>query len=134
MCRKKKVKKTAEVKTNDVVTNDDVERMKAYFKAIGFDPQKIAATLDILKTDVGNLKNGQTELLKMFFALKAEVEKSNQKTDQKIDRILTILDGLVVKNMQDMKQEDVMHTARLDRHEAALADHDERIEHLEATM
>ncbi len=44
---------------------------------------------------------------------------------------MTVLDGLIVKDMQDMKQEDTMPTARLDRHEAA---HDERIGRLEATI
>ncbi len=143
----KKVKKTPKVQANDLVSNEIFEQIEAYFKAIGFDPKQIALKSDLdalksdvgtlksdvgtLKSDVGSLKKGQAELLRIIFALRDDM---NQKIDQKMDRILTILDGLVVKDMQDMKQEDAMHTARLDRHEAALADHDERIGHLEAAL
>ncbi len=146
----KKVKKT--LKANDAVATEGFEQIEAYFKAIGFDPQKVLevleiinADVDVLKTDMAALKKemnqrfeklekGQIELLKMFFAHKTEMEGRFDELKEGNQRILNLLDKLVVKNMQDMKQEDVMHTARLDRHEAALADHDERIGRLEAMM
>lgn len=126
----KKVKKSP--KANNALATEGFEQIEAYLNAVGFDLRQIALKSDLddlKKTDLDALKKSQAEMLKIIFTLKDDL---NQKIDQKMDRILTILDGLVVKDMQDMKQEDTMHTARLNRHEAAIADHDERIGRLEA--
>ena len=114
-----------------------VKKDTAYLKNFAAVSEKRFEKLESgqVKLEQGQIKleQGQIKLLEMFFEHKDEMKSSMEELMESNRRILTLLDKLIIKDFQGLKQEDTMHIARLSRHDETLADHEERLQELEAS-
>ncbi len=139
----------------ETLENDPVlAKVEAYLKSIGYKPERITELLESIQKDteflkshaaktddrfegvetrLNDLEKGHSEMIRRFFALEDKMEANQEALNQKFDRLFTILDS-VAKDIQDLKTEKIAATARLDRHDKQLIDHDKRIGRLETVQ
>ncbi len=122
---------------NNVATKKDIKQLEnkfdKKFEQVDQRFEQIDKRFEGVEKRLTTLENGQKDLLRRYFSLEDKIDANHNQLNQRFDQLFTLLDGHA-KKIQDLETERISATARMDRHDKQLIEHDRRFERLETAQ
>ena len=137
--------KKTPAKKIDVATKDDIKRLEKKleshddnfnsinkrFEDIDKRFESIDKRFETVENDIEVLKKGQNELLRLYFRLEDKIDANQEQINARFDQLFNLFDKYT-KKISDLETEKISTTARLDRHNNQISEHEKRIIKLES--